>query len=43
MYLKYNNVLRFFSGNAYLQEQCVYYKLGELKEDTFEWTLAPTK
>ena len=42
MYLKYNNVLRFFSGNDYLREQCVHYKLGVLKEGKFEWTLAPT-
>ena len=40
---QYNNVLRFFSGNAFLQKQCVYYKLGEVKDGKFEWTLAPTK
>ena len=42
--LQYNNVLRYFSGNAFLQKQCVYYRLGEIQENgKFEWTLAPTK
>ena len=49
MYLKYNSVLRFFSGDAFLQDQCVKYKLGvwEADEDglwqNFSWKLAPTK
>ena len=42
--LQYNNVLRYFSGNAFLQRQCVYYRLGEVQENgKFEWTLARTK
>jgi len=47
MYLKYNNVLRFFSGSKFLQDQCVKHKLGIWVESEgatkFEWTLAPTK
>ena len=47
MYLKYNSVLRFFSGNRFLQDQCVKYKLGVWEGDEarqkLSWTLAPTK
>ena len=38
MYLKYNAVLRFFSGNAFLQKQCVKYKLTkEMADGKVEW------
>ena len=39
MYLKYNAVLRFISGNRALQDQCVKYKLGEweVSADRFRW------
>lgn len=43
-----HQVLRFFSGSKFLQDQCVKYKLGvwvegEGSTKRFEWTLAPTK
>ena len=45
MYLKYNNVLRSFSGDTFLMSQAVYYKLAEWMDgkQTLEWSLAPTK
>ena len=45
MYLKYNNVLRSFSGDTFLMSQAVYYKLAEWMDgkQTIEWSLAPTK
>ena len=42
-------MLRFFSGNPFLQSQCVKYKLGEFVPAAdggpavFKWSLAPTK
>ena len=45
MYLKYNNVLRSFSGDTFLMSQAVYYKLAEWVDggETLEWSLSPTK
>ena len=38
MYLKYNSVLRFFSKNAFLQSQCIKYKLTkEMPDGKIEW------
>ena len=34
---KDNNVLRFFSGNAFLISQCVKYKLGKLPASGLKW------
>lgn len=46
MYLKYNAVLRSFSGNPFLQSQCVKYKLCTWADEArtqLKWSLAPTK
>jgi hypothetical protein len=43
MYLKYNAVLRSFSGVAFLIEQCVKYKLGESTDEAGRFSLAPTR
>jgi hypothetical protein len=43
--LKYNNVLRSFSGDAFMLGQCVKYKLGEwadAAETEIRWSLAPS-
>ena len=40
------SVLRFFSGNTFLQGQCVTYELGRWKDSEtkeWEWSLSPTK
>ena len=40
---QYNAVLRFHSNNAFLQEQCVKYKLCVKEGDTYVWSLAPKR
>ena len=43
MYLKYNTVLRSFSGDAFMVQQCVKYKLGTSAAEEERFSLAPTK